>query len=132
MKVVVSRSTAPVPDVIVTDVDDLKDLRVLAGDLDDHDLDDALVAHGMGRVSEGHAWLEVETLRRSGGDAPAWQAGFAAMIAYASSKGWVDTAAGTVRAHLVRSGDHEAVRPPRHAHRQAEEGPSVAGADQHR
>jgi hypothetical protein len=104
LKVVVTRSAGPTPDVIVTDVDDLKDLRVLAVDLDDHDLDDALAAHGMGRVSERHAWLDVDTLRRSGSDEPVWQAGFAAMIAYASSKGWVDTAAGTVRAHLVRSG----------------------------
>lgn len=51
-----------------------------------------------------HAFLEPEAiLDLAGGLAsdPTWREGFAAMLAYAASKGWTDDA-GAIRAHIER------------------------------
>lgn len=53
------------------------------------------------RRDGAHAWIAPETLRRlspMGADA-AWQTGFAAMLDFARSRGWVD-AEGAIRAHV--------------------------------
>jgi hypothetical protein len=100
VKVFVARGADTTVDVTVVDVDDLKDLRVVTNALSERDLDDALTAHRMGRVSDGYAWLDVDALRRSGPDTAAWRDDFAAMIDFAVSKGWTD--AGSVRAHIDR------------------------------
>jgi 3-hydroxy-9,10-secoandrosta-1,3,5(10)-triene-9,17-dione monooxygenase reductase component len=59
---------------------------------------------GVARVDPaGHqAFVEVDALRRLAGDraaAPAWRQGFAAMLDYAGSKGWLDEA-GAVAGHV--------------------------------
>lgn len=58
----------------------------------------------VGRLDGGHvhvrqAWVR-EQARALGVDA-GWDARFDGVLAYAASKGWVDEAAGTVRAHVV-------------------------------
>ena len=61
---------------------------------------DAALA-GLARLDGEFAWACTEALRRiapGGGDA-AWQQGFARMVAFAETRGWVDQA-GRVRAHI--------------------------------
>ena len=57
----------------------------------------------LGRVdSTDHAWIDISALRTASGrsgDAE-WSSGFDAMIAYATTKGWVDEAGAAVRAHI--------------------------------
>ena len=49
-----------------------------------------------------HAWIAPQRIRElAGSTAKDWNDGFAAMLAYASGKGWTD-AAGAVRAHIER------------------------------
>ncbi len=59
---------------------------------------------GIARLEgEGHAWVFPDALRRLAPQAgtPAWEEGFGKMLAFATSKGWVD-AEGAVRAHIER------------------------------
>jgi len=53
---------------------------------------------------ESHAWVSEAALRRLAPvrDDRDWQKGLDGMIAYARKHGWVDAAAGTIRAHVVR------------------------------
>ena len=59
---------------------------------------------GVGELDEGgrHVHVQLASIRRlaAGRTATGWDAGFDAMIAYARTKGWVDDAGNTVRAHL--------------------------------
>lgn len=50
----------------------------------------------------GRAWVSQHWLRSAGPqpDDPSWQDGLTGMIGYARRFGWVDDAAGTVRAHI--------------------------------
>jgi hypothetical protein len=91
------------PTAVVTDVEDLKRLEVLApAGLPDDELAGRL--GDLGRLDGDHVWLDVAGLRAAGqpGDA-AWGAGFDGMIGYAGSKGWLDEAGTAVRAHVVRT-----------------------------
>jgi len=57
----------------------------------------------LGRIDDtGHAWIDIQALRDATGrsDDAEWSSGFDAMIAYATSKGWVDQAGAAVRAHV--------------------------------
>ena len=47
------------------------------------------------------AWINADAVRRLAGDAvtPEWEDGFAAMLAYAQTKGWLDDA-GDIQAHV--------------------------------
>lgn len=86
--------------VTVIDVDDLQDLRVVASMAILPRLDALLRAHRYGSFDGEHAWLDIEALRAANpGANAAWQADFAAMIAYAESRGWVSAHTGAVRAH---------------------------------
>jgi hypothetical protein len=67
-------------------------------------------------VLEGeHVHLSIDTLRaaghdevvRSGADGHAWCEKFDAMIAFAGKHGWIDEAAGTVRAHVRDLGNSQ-------------------------
>jgi hypothetical protein len=53
-------------------------------------------------AADDHAWINIDALRAESGraDDPEWAAGFDGMIAYATSKGWVDETGERVRAHL--------------------------------
>ncbi len=59
---------------------------------------------GVGELDAGgrnvHVQLGVIRRLAAGRTAPDWDTGFDAMIAYARTKGWVDDAGNTVRAHL--------------------------------
>jgi len=51
-----------------------------------------------------HAWVRTDALRRLAGPTatPEWEDGFATMLDYARSRGWVDDAHGAVRGHVER------------------------------
>ena len=72
------------------------------------DLDGAAIARAIGTDGEmrdtDHVWISIERLHALG-DAHGgtdWRAGCDGMIAFATSKGWVDEARGLVRAHIER------------------------------
>ena len=56
------------------------------------------------QADDGHVWVDVDWLRTSGlaqvGD-PDFATNFDAMITYATTKGWLDDAGTSVRAHIV-------------------------------
>jgi hypothetical protein len=62
--------------------------------------DQTLRAAGIGIVELGHAWVRIEFLRAAGPVDSGWAAGFAAMISYAETNGWVSGDGSSVRAHL--------------------------------
>jgi hypothetical protein len=51
-----------------------------------------------------HAWVRTDVLRRLAGPAatPEWEQGFAAMLDYARTRGWVDDAQGAICGHVER------------------------------
>ena len=59
---------------------------------------------GLGELDAdgGHFHVNIDSVRRlaTGRGGSDWDAGFDAMIAYARTKGWVDNARNTVRAHI--------------------------------
>jgi hypothetical protein len=74
----------------------------LRGAADPAAADAALAALGE-RVDDDHVAVAPDTVRRLAGPAaadPAWEPGFAAMVAYADSKGWLID--GAIRAHVER------------------------------
>ena len=88
--------------VSVVDVDNLRELKVVAADgMDAIAAEAGLV--GLGRVSDQHAWLDVVALRdaaRPHAKTADWEREFRAMILYATAMGWTDSAATSVRAHI--------------------------------
>ena len=56
-----------------------------------------------GRLVGEHAWISPAWVRAASGLAgdAAWEKGFAGMVAYATTKGWVDDT-GAIRAHIER------------------------------
>jgi hypothetical protein len=76
---------------------------VVRGGADDRALDEALADLGHVQPGTGHAWLRVDPLRGLAGELsadPSWIEGFAAMIAYAGSKGWLSATGDEIRAHV--------------------------------
>ena len=51
-----------------------------------------------------HAWVRTDALRRLAGPlaTPEWEDGFARMLDYARTRGWVDDEHGAVRGHVER------------------------------
>lgn len=86
----------------VHDLDDLKSFSVRASDQTDR----ALLAQALAPLGqfdgEEHAWIDIDALREASGrsDDLGWTAQFDAMVAYASSKGWVNEGGTALRAHL--------------------------------
>jgi hypothetical protein len=64
---------------------------------------EALAAGGVLGFGD-HAWVRTDALRRLAGPVatPEWEDGFAAMLDYARSRGWVDDEHGAVRGHVER------------------------------
>jgi hypothetical protein len=94
--------------VALLDVDDLGRFSVqLVGEV--AEAEQALRATGTGSlVNESEALIMVDSVRRMAGREAdeAWQAGFAAMLGYARSKGWLTADGSQLRAHIeVSSGD---------------------------
>ncbi|HEU5270783.1 MAG TPA: hypothetical protein VFU36_12725 [Jatrophihabitans sp.] len=87
-------------DVTLLDADDFHHFSVrLAGP----GATEALPAHGIGRlINPAEAFVTVAAVRRlAGRDADAsWNEGFAAMLRYAQSRGWLSDDGSEIRAHL--------------------------------
>jgi hypothetical protein len=64
---------------------------------------EALAAGGVLGFGD-HAWVRTDALRRLAGPVatPEWESGFAAMLEYARTRGWVDDEQGAVRGHVER------------------------------
>ena len=103
MDVVIDLTATP-PGVALADPDDLGSFKVLAkaGQPDQQGLARAL--EGVGTMApDGHAFIEVDAVRRLAGDRAsdaAWNADFEKMLAYAGSKGWMDPAGTAIQAHV--------------------------------
>jgi hypothetical protein len=74
---------------------------VLEGDVDPGA--EALAAGGVLGLGD-HVWVRTDALRRLAGPmvTPEWDEGFAAMLDYARTRGWVDDELGAVRGHVER------------------------------
>ena len=59
----------------------------------------------LGTVEDDHAWISIDALRRAveGQVSADWAEKFDGMCAYARSKGWVDDAGTSLRAHIERA-----------------------------
>ena len=66
----------------------------------------ALEGAGVGRASAnpGHVYINVDAVREmaSGRVGDSWDDDFAGMLAYASSKGWLDESGSAIEAHIER------------------------------
>ncbi len=54
-------------------------------------------------AEDGNAFIAVDAVRRLAGDLaadPEWTAGLEKMLAYASSKGWMDPSGTAIQAHV--------------------------------
>jgi len=62
----------------------------------------ALVDAAAGRLDADDAWITVDAVRRlaAGRVGPDWDDELTGMLDYADSKGWLDTAAHAIRAHV--------------------------------
>jgi hypothetical protein len=70
-------------------------------------LEAALTVNAVGRLlPSGDALIDVDAVRRmaEGRVSDGWDDDFAAMLAYAGTKGWLDDAGTAVRAHVEWSG----------------------------
>lgn len=96
--------TVSEPRLQVHEAGNLKGLHVLAPESwSERHVADALHADSWGGpVTDGHAWLDVGTLRQHAGAGaePGWNQQFDAMIEYARGKGWCDDSGALVRAHI--------------------------------
>ena len=83
----------------LSEVDDFKAFAVVAHGPRERF---ARAAESIGRVEEGHVFVDVDALRELAGDRAQdadWLAGLNQMLEYAEAKGWTD-AEGRVRAHV--------------------------------
>ena len=103
MDVVVDLTSAP-SGVSLAEPDDLGSFKVLARSPAPDPDGLAAALDGVGTVAEdGHAFIDVDAVRRLAGphaDDPAWSDGFAKMLAYAGSKGWMDPSGTAIQAHV--------------------------------
>ncbi|GAB3443425.1 hypothetical protein [Actinophytocola sediminis] len=86
----------------VEDVQNLRRLHVEFAGVDDVTGAAAIAEAGLGTLEGDHVWLSIAALRAAGEHTETWRTGFAGMIDYARSQGWVRGE--QVRAHVVRAG----------------------------
>lgn len=98
LEIDLARSGVPV----LTGVDDFRRLAVVVGNGPDPDRLAAALS-SWGDPDGTHVWLDIDRLEQAIGGHPQrpidWSAGFAAMIDFAQSQGWVDGDRRRVRAH---------------------------------
>src|SRR4051812_40217594 len=87
--------------------DDCKKFHVaVAGVGDDIVVASALEGAGVGRASAnpGHVYINVDAVRTmaAGRVGDTWDDDFSGMLAYASSKGWLDESGSAIEAHIER------------------------------
>jgi len=83
-------------EVRLDDPDDFKGFKVVV------ETGDGSGLFAVGRLAHRDtAWIQADAVRRLAGDAvtPEWESGFAAMLDYAKTKGWLDDA-GDIQAHV--------------------------------
>ncbi len=87
---------------VLTGVDDFRRLAVVIDNGPDPDRLAAALS-SWGEPDGPHVWLDIDRLGKAIGEHPQrpidWSAGFAAMIDFAASRGWVDGERQRVRAH---------------------------------
>jgi hypothetical protein len=86
--------------VTLADADDFKGFKVVVESGDGSGL------FSVGRLAHRDtAWISANAVRTlaAGAATPAWEEGFAAMLAYAETKGWLD-GAGDIQAHVEWAG----------------------------
>lgn len=101
--------TSQPPVVSLEEPDDTKRFHVeVVGGTDVGRLFGALVDAAAGRLEGSDAWIALDAVRRmaAGRVAPDWDERFDAMLEYARTKGWLDEAAHTVRAHVEWRDEH--------------------------
>jgi hypothetical protein len=88
--------------VALRDQDDLTRFSVRVPDgFAPESIADSLEAAGAGRLEGDDAGINVDWLHRQTADRPAqWQGDFDKMLAYAVSKGWMDTGGAVLKAHI--------------------------------
>ena len=89
--------------VVLEEPDDFSRFHVAArGGRDGSRLADALTAAGAGELDGDDVLVRVAWLRdaAAGRVTEEWEQGFAAMLAYAERKGWLERAGTAVRAHV--------------------------------
>jgi hypothetical protein len=89
------------PAVALEDPEDCKAFSVrVRGDR--AGLSGALEAAGVGRMDGDEALIAVDAVRRMAGGrvGPGWDDDFAAMLAYAGTKGWIADEGRSIRAHV--------------------------------
>lgn len=90
-------------DARLFEVDDFKSFKLVAGRTVDTlpQLRQSL-SGVVGKMDDRHAWVRQAWLRTENGSPrpAAWQQQFGELLAYAGSKGWIDTESGDVRAHI--------------------------------
>jgi hypothetical protein len=93
-----------VPEVQVSDVDDLERLRLAVGAVTDEDIDSALRQAGMGRLVDSETGvLDVAALRAAAepqATAADWAEQFDGMVAAAASKGWAADDGAGLQVHV--------------------------------
>ena len=95
--------TATPADVRLDEPDDCRRFHVAArGEADPDRLGRVLADHGSGRLDGDDVWVQVEAVRRlaAGRVGASWERDFAAMLEFASGKGWLDPSATAIRAHV--------------------------------
>jgi len=94
----------PMPPVVtLEEPDDTKKFRVeVVGGRDWGLVFGALVDAAAGRLEGDDAFITIDAVRRmaAGRVGPAWDADMQAMLDYARTKGWLDEAANSIRAHV--------------------------------
>ena len=94
----------PVPPVVtLEEPDDTKKFHVEVVDGTDWGLVfGALVDAAAGRLEGDDAYITIDAVRRmaAGRVGPTWDADLGAMLDYAKTKGWLDEAANSIKAHV--------------------------------
>lgn len=101
---IVSVDLTTTPAVVGLDEpDDCRRFHVAArGEADPDGLDRVLAEHGLGRRDGDDVWVQVDAVRRlaAGRVGASWESDFAAMLAFARDKGWLDASGTAIRAHV--------------------------------
>jgi hypothetical protein len=98
----VDLTTTP-PAVELDEPDDCRRFHVAAnGGADPDRLGRVLADHAVARLDGDDAWVQVEAVRglAAGRVAAGWENDFAAMLAFARDKGWLDASGRAIRAHV--------------------------------
>jgi hypothetical protein len=102
----VDLTTTP-PGVRLDEPDDCKRFHVAArvapnGGADPDGLARTLAEHRVGRRDGDDVWVQIEAVRglAAGRVGAGWESDFAAMLAFARDKGWLDPSGTAIRAHV--------------------------------